>query len=110
MKTITKLFAVSICCFCCLFSLQAQESTDASDEKVKLTIEEAVKYALENSKSLKSAAIDLEMKKRADRYSWNTLSEMSCTEAPSFCACLTEEFMNTVQRVPRSTGAMEKSP
>ena len=73
MKTITKLFAASICCFCCLFSLQAQESTDASDEKVKLTIEEAVKYALENSKSLKSAAIDLEMKKRADRYSWNTL-------------------------------------
>ena len=25
--------------------------------------------------------------------------------APSFCACLTREFMKTVQRLPRSTGA-----
>ena len=33
---------------------------------------------------------------------------MSPTLAPSFCACLTEEFMNTVQRVPRSTGALGK--
>lgn len=73
MKTITKLFAASICCFCCLFSLQAQENTDASEGKMKLSIEQAVNYALENSKSLKSSAIDLEIKKRADRYSWNTL-------------------------------------
>ena len=29
---------------------------------------------------------------------------MSPTETPSFCACLTLEFMKTVQRVPRSTG------
>ena len=28
--------------------------------------------------------------------------------APSFWACLTEEFMNTVQRLPRSTGAVGK--
>lgn len=32
---------------------------------------------------------------------------MSSMEAPSFCACLTEEFMNTVQREPRSTGWVE---
>ena len=37
-------------------------------------------------------------------------AEMSSTEAPSFCACLTEEFMNTVQRVPRSTGDLPNSP
>lgn len=73
MKTITKLFAASICCFCCLFSVQAQESTDASVEKMKLTIEQAVNYALENSKSLKSSAIDLEIAKRANTYSWNAL-------------------------------------
>ena len=30
--------------------------------------------------------------------------EMSATVAPSFCACLTMEFINTVQRVPRSIG------
>ena len=32
---------------------------------------------------------------------------MSRTSAPSFWACFTEEFMNTVQRVPRSTGLVE---
>ena len=30
--------------------------------------------------------------------------------APSFCACLTEEFMNTVQREPRSTGVRANRP
>ena len=29
---------------------------------------------------------------------------MSPTVAPSFCACFTRLFMNTVQRLPRSTG------
>ena len=37
-------------------------------------------------------------------------AEMSVTSAPSFCACLTEEFMNTVQREPRSTGRREARP
>ena len=37
-------------------------------------------------------------------------AEMSSTPAPSFCACFTEEFMNTVQREPKSTGCLEKSP
>ena len=31
---------------------------------------------------------------------------MSPTVAPSFCACFTREFMKTVQREPRSTGAL----
>ena len=37
-------------------------------------------------------------------------AEMFSTVAPSFCACLTEEFMNTVQREPRSTGRSAKRP
>ena len=37
-------------------------------------------------------------------------AEISETVAPSFCACLTEEFMNTVQRVPSSTGAWANRP
>ena len=32
---------------------------------------------------------------------------MFSIDAPSFCACLTDEFMNTVQREPRSTGWSE---
>ena len=31
-------------------------------------------------------------------------------EAPSFWACFTEEFMKTVQRLPRSTGRSANSP
>ena len=31
-------------------------------------------------------------------------------EAPSFCACLTDEFINTVQRLPRSTGLSANRP
>jgi hypothetical protein len=34
---------------------------------------------------------------------------MSPTLAPSRCACLTELFMNTVQRVPRSTGESDST-
>ena len=34
---------------------------------------------------------------------------MSSTAEPSFWACLTLEFMNTVQRDPRSTGRLAKS-
>ena len=37
-------------------------------------------------------------------------AEMFSTVAPSFCACFTEEFMNTVQREPRSTGRSANRP
>ena len=45
----------------------------AEASKVTLTIDQAVKYAIENSKSLKSSAIDLEIAKRANTFSWNVL-------------------------------------
>ena len=37
-------------------------------------------------------------------------AEISSTEAPSFCACFTDEFMNTVHLEPSSTGAFANSP
>ena len=37
-------------------------------------------------------------------------AEMSARLAPSFCACLTLEFIKTVHRLPRSTGARANSP
>ena len=37
-------------------------------------------------------------------------AEMSSRVAPSFWACFTEEFMNTVQREPRSTGCFASRP
>lgn len=48
------------------------ETEGSANEKVVLTVEEAVNHALENNKSLKSSAIDLEIKKRASQYGWNT--------------------------------------
>ena len=36
-------------------------------------------------------------------------AEIQSKPAPSFCACLTLEFINTVQRLPRSTGCFAKS-
>ena len=37
-------------------------------------------------------------------------AEMSSTQAPSFWACFTLEFMNTVHREPRFTGFWVKRP
>ena len=42
-------------------------------EKVTLTVDQAVDYALQHSRTLKSAQIDLEMKDRAAKYGWNVL-------------------------------------
>lgn len=47
------------------------ENSEASSEVIKLSIDEAVEYALKNSVMLKSNDIALELKKRANSYSWN---------------------------------------
>jgi len=51
--------------------LSAQKADGAN--VVTLTVEQAVSYADSNSRTPKSAQIDLEMKKRAADYSWNVL-------------------------------------
>lgn len=60
---------VAAAAVCALFLsvVEAQEQK----EVVALTVDQAVEYAKENSRSLKSAQIDLEMKERASKYSWN---------------------------------------
>lgn len=42
-------------------------------EKVTLTVDQAVQYAVENSPSLKTAEIDLDISKRSAMYGWNTI-------------------------------------
>ena len=78
---INKSFIIFTCLFV-IFSWQtfAQENAiktenwqQQSSEKMVLTVEEAVNYAKENSRSLKSANIDLQIKKRAKNFSWNVL-------------------------------------
>ncbi|MCR5606077.1 MAG: TolC family protein [Treponema sp.] len=51
----------------------AKETEIAETKIVSLSVEQAVSYALENSRTLKSADIDLEIKERASKYSWNVL-------------------------------------
>lgn len=53
-------------------TIDKNENSKDLENKLVLTVSDAVNYALTNSKSLKSAQIDLEMKKRANANSWNT--------------------------------------
>lgn len=66
-----RFLAVFIAFASCGFAF-AQESDSNKNEKLILTVEDAVNYALKNNQSLKSAAIDLEIKKRTNSNSWNT--------------------------------------
>lgn len=66
-----RFLAVLIAFASCGFAF-AQESDSNKNEKLILTVDDAVNYALKNNQSLKSAAIDLEIKKRANSNSWNT--------------------------------------
>lgn len=52
---------------------QAEEESESEGESITLTVDQAVDYANQNSKSLQSSAIDLEMKRRANSMKWNQL-------------------------------------
>ena len=65
-------FIIFTCLFV-IFSWQTFAQEDLQANKMILTVEEAVNYAKENSRSLKSANIDLQIKKRAKNFSWNVL-------------------------------------
>ena len=103
------------------FALYAQDASAAGEsttnaegeknEKVVLTVEEAVNYALENNKSLKSSAIDLEIKKRAAQYGWNTLlpsAGISATAARTTTNSTYNSISSSVIQGAR-LGALEKS-
>lgn len=69
-NSMKKNFAAAILALASFGAMFAQEQAD-KEKIVTLTVEQAVEFAKENSKTLKSAEIDLEMKKRASQYSWN---------------------------------------
>ena len=56
-----------------VFAQEPQQQNEPDKKTVKLTIYEAVDYALENSHTLKTADIDLEIKERAGKNAWNVL-------------------------------------
>ena len=85
---------ILICAAFCVFaaSLGFAEAEVSQQEKsvLSLTVEDAVSYALKNSKSLKSSAIDLEIAKRASDNSWNTF-------LPSLSASATVARQNNIE-------------
>lgn len=53
-----------------VFAASAQQE-DGQETVVTLTVEQAVDYAMQNSRDLKSNDIDLAIKERSAKYSWN---------------------------------------
>lgn len=97
MKSLKKLSAVAALFFTAsvLFA-QNETAEDKSETKIlSLTVEDAVQYALKNSKSLKSSAIDLEIKKRASDNAWNIL-------LPSLSASATAARLNNIDSTLQS--------
>lgn len=93
MKKIASLILIGFAA-AALFAQNAGSESEGKKENaevVKLTLDDAVKYALENSRTLKSNDIDLEIKARASRYSWNV-------------------FLPTVQATGTMSRATEYSP
>lgn len=98
-------FAAALMAVSCFAFAQAEEAaeTEAKQEKMVLTVEEAVKFALENNKTLKSSAIDLEMKKRANDNSWNVFLPKASL---SLTANRTTDIDSTLQSINGSAQMM----
>ena len=89
-----------------VFAASAQQDGEQEDVVV-LTVEQAVDYAMENSRDLKSNDIDLAIKERAAKYSWNVfLPEItvSGTAARSTDIDSTLDQMNAMQGLAAMTG------
>ena len=56
-----------------LFCLLSVIINAEENNVITLTVDEAVRYALQNSRQIQSASIDLETQKRAGDTAWNTL-------------------------------------
>ena len=70
MKKIMGLILIACATVSFTFSQESKSAVKDGDV-IKLSIEDAVDYALQNSRTLKSNDIDLEIKKRASSNSWN---------------------------------------
>lgn len=70
-KGMRKIFIASLAIvMVSIFAASAQQD-GGQEEIVTLTVDQAVDYALENSRDLKSNDIDLAIKERSAKYSWN---------------------------------------
>lgn len=88
------------------FAANAQQD-GGQEEVIVLTVEQAVDYALENSRDLKSNDIDLAIKERAAKYSWNVFLPditVNGTAARSTDIDSTLDQMNAMQGLAAMNG------
>ena len=90
------------------FAASAQQD-GGQEEVVTLTVEQAVDYALQNSRDLKSNDIDLAIKERSAKYSWNVFLPditVSGTAARTTDIDSTLNQMNAMQGLAGLTGGV----
>lgn len=66
-----KIFIASFAIFMVSIFAASAQKDGGQEEVITLTVEQAVEYALQNSRDLKSNDIDLAIKERSAKYSWN---------------------------------------
>ncbi|MDE7292135.1 MAG: TolC family protein [Treponemataceae bacterium] len=86
-----------------IFAASAQQD-GGQEEVITLTVEQAVEYALQNSRDLKSNDIDLAIKERSAKYSWNVfLPEITLSGS----AARTTDIDSTLQSANGSAQIMQ---
>lgn len=95
-----------------IFAASAQQD-GGQEEVVTLTVDQAVEYALQNSRDLKSNDIDLAIKERSAKYSWNVFLPditVSGTAARTTDIDSTLNQMNAMQGLAALTGGQPVPP
>ena len=91
-----------------IFAASAQQD-GGQEEVITLTVEQAVEYALQNSRDLKSNDIDLAIKERSAKYSWNVfLPEITVSGSAARTTDIdsTLDQMNAMQGLAALTGGV----
>ena len=73
---IKKIFTCALALFftAAVFAQTKSQTDEKTDAILRLTVDDAVKYALENNVSVKKSELALNLKKRAKNSSWNAIS------------------------------------
>lgn len=99
-----KIFIASFAIFMVSIFAASAQKDGGQEEVITLTVEQAVEYALQNSRDLKSNDIDLAIKERSAKYSWNVfLPEITLSGS----AARTTDIDSTLQSANGSAQIMQ---
>ncbi len=65
--------AIALCIASAFYMFAEEPESQMNEQSVTLNVEQAVSYAMEHCKTLKSSELDLDIKRRAGKYGWNVL-------------------------------------